>query len=129
MNKAILVQTQYLENYGRHSEDGKHESGNAHWKFKGGDEWLVFGTTNPANAYALVAALVIVNSLYSKEFPIGWEEVDADYQTDFEKSQMEHEGVISHKARRIHIDKKETWKKGDYDYEGSIEKTCALFRG
>ena len=32
-----LITTQYLENYGAHSENGKFEDGNAYWKFN--DIW------------------------------------------------------------------------------------------
>ena len=120
MNKAILVQTQYLENYGAHSEDGKHESGNAYWKFKGGEEYLVYGCGDrAANAMALVAALCMRNDLYMKEYPIGYEVVDADYQPE-EEWRADY-------IKCIHIDKKETWKKGDYDYDSSMEATCAMF--
>ena len=123
MNKAILVQTQTIENYGLDCESDK-----PYWKFKGGEEYLVFGTSDrPANAVALVAALCMNNSKAYKEYPIGYEIVDADHQTDFEKSQLDHEDEIKYPARRIHIDKRETWKKGDYDYESSMERTCALF--
>ena len=116
-NKAILVQTQYLENYGCHDEDGKSENGNAYWKFKGGEEYPVFGTSDrPANAMALVAALG-QNNLYSKEYPVGYEVVDADY-TPEEKWRENY-------IKRVHVKEKATWKKGDYDYENSSEKTFA----
>ena len=120
IKKAILVQTQYIENYGAHSENGKNVDGNAYWKFKGGEEYLVYGTSDrPANAMALVAALCIKNDLYGKEYPIGYEVVDADYQPE-EEWRADY-------IKSIHVDKPETWKKGDYDYDSSMEKTCALF--
>ncbi len=121
MNKAILVQTQVIENYNLDGEDNQ-----PYWKFKGGDEWLVYGTGDrPANAMALVAALAMSNSKAFKEYPIGYEVVDADALTESEKLQEEYDGDIKYPANRIHIDKRETWKKGDYDYESSFEKTVA----
>jgi hypothetical protein len=44
----FIVMTQTLENYGAHSEDGKFSSGNAYWKFKGGDTYLVEETMTVA---------------------------------------------------------------------------------
>ena len=89
MNKAILVQTQVIENYNLDGEDDQ-----PYWKFKGGEEYLVFGTSDrPANAVALVAALSMNNSKAYKEYPIGFDVVDADHQTDFEKSQLDHDQI------------------------------------
>ena len=50
MTYAVHMQT--LENYGAHDEDGKFENGNAYWKFKGGDTYLVSGVDSPADAMA-----------------------------------------------------------------------------
>ena len=120
-NKAILVTTQTIENYGLECE-----SNEPYWKFKGGEEYLVYGTNDrPANAMALVAALSIHNGKGYKEFPIAWEEVPADYKTDSEQMQEEYEGEIKYPAKRIHVKEKKTWKKGDYDYENSFEKLVA----
>ena len=65
----FIVHTQTLENYGAHCEDGKFSSGNAYWKFKGGSTYLVEDLDRPQDAYAFVAALVMENNLYYKEFP------------------------------------------------------------
>jgi len=120
IEKAILVQTQYLENYGAHSENGKHADGNSYWKFKGGEEYLVYGCgERAANAMALVAAIAIRNDLYSKEYPIGYEVVDANYEPE--------EEWRADFIKSIHVDKPETWKKGDYDYDSSMAATCAMF--
>ena len=92
----FVVKTQFLENYGAHAEDGKFSSGNAYWKFKGGDEYLVEDLDRIQDAVAFVAAQAMYNSVGSKEFPIEWmtEEQwiaqlpdDADYR-DFLKSQV-----------------------------------------
>ena len=65
----FIVMTQTLENYGAHAEDGKFSSGNAYWKFKGGDTYLVEDLDRPQDATAFIAALVMENDLGYKEYP------------------------------------------------------------
>ena len=55
----FVVMTQYLENYGAHCEDGKFANGNAYWKFKGGDDYLVEGLERPQDAMAFVASIAM----------------------------------------------------------------------
>ncbi len=86
----FVVKTQILENYGAHSDDGKFASGNAYWKMKGGNEYIVRDVERPQDAMAFIAAKYMVNDLYCKEFPIEavtWKEwqnelmnVDEDYR-------------------------------------------------
>jgi hypothetical protein len=71
MNYAI--HTQHLENYGAHAEDGKFSSGNAYWKMKGGDTYIVSGLDRVQDAVAFVMAAFSDNSLHWKEFPVEWE--------------------------------------------------------
>lgn len=99
---TYLIVTQTLENYGAHDKDGRFSSGNAYWKFKGGDEYIITGLARIQDAVAYVAARCSNNIGY-KEFPTSWEEVSADYQTEFEKSQQEHEGEIRYPANRINV--------------------------
>ena len=72
MNVKFVVQTQHLENYGAHAENGKWEDGNAYWKFKGGDTYIVEGTERVQDAVAAVMAYVHQNVAW-KEFPVKWE--------------------------------------------------------
>ena len=65
----FIVTTQTLENYGAHCEDGKFSSGNAYWKFKGGDTYLVEDLDREQDAMAFVAALVMENGIGYKEYP------------------------------------------------------------
>ena len=65
----FIVTTQTLENYGAHAEDGKFSSGNAYWKFKGGDTYLVEDLDRPQDAVAFIAALVMENGIGYKEYP------------------------------------------------------------
>ena len=66
----FVVKTQILENYGAHSEDGKFSSGNAYWKMKGGNEYIVSDLDRPQDAMAFVAAKFMENNIAFKEFPI-----------------------------------------------------------
>jgi|TARA_B100000035_G_scaffold99306_1_gene84288 hypothetical protein len=72
----FVVKTQILENYGAHCEDGKFASGNAYWKFKGGNDYVVTGLDRIQDAVAYVAAICIDNSLGWKEFPIEYKTYD-----------------------------------------------------
>ena len=66
---TFIVTTQALENYGAHAEDGKFASGNAYWKFKSGQDYMVEGLDRPQDAMAFVAAIGIENGIGWKEFP------------------------------------------------------------
>ena len=95
MAKTFVVTTQFLENYGAHSEDGKFASGNAYWKFKGGTDYLVSGAGTAANAMAFVQAYLAMKGMSStiggKEFPTKvftfseWMEWHEDASEDYQK--------------------------------------------
>jgi hypothetical protein len=92
----FVITTQFLENYGAHSEDGKFKSGNAYWKMKGGSDYLVQDLDRIQDAVAFVAAIAMENGIGAKEFPVEWQSEtdwisklpdDADYR-DFLKEQV-----------------------------------------
>ena len=66
----FVVKTQILENYGAHSANGKFANGNAYWKMKGGNEYIVNDVERPQDAMAFIAAKYMTNDLYYKEFPL-----------------------------------------------------------
>lgn len=66
----FVVTTQVLENYGAHSEDGRYSSGNAYWKMKGGNDYLVKGVDRAQDAMAFVMAAFSENEIGYKEFPV-----------------------------------------------------------
>ena len=71
-----LITTQYLENYGAHSENGKFEDGNAHWKFKGGELYVISTDSHrEANAVAFLSAYLQKenNNCHGKEVITSWE--------------------------------------------------------
>ena len=97
----FVIHTQFLENYGAHCEDGKFSSGNAYWKFKGGETYIVSGLDRMQDAVAFVAAKSIQNDLYGKEFPVEWETFEeweaklADLSEDYADFQREQARMVS----------------------------------
>ena len=71
--KIFVIETQLLENYGAHAENGKWEDGNAYWKFKGGNAYIVHGTERVQDAVASVMAYIGgSDDIGWKEFPTEW---------------------------------------------------------
>ena len=66
--EKFVIKTQTLENYGAHDQDGKFSSGNAYWKFKGGNDYIVSDCDTLQNAVAFVMAAFSENNLGYKEF-------------------------------------------------------------
>ena len=99
----FLVSTQTLENYGAHSGSGRFAAGESYWKFKSGTDYIISGVDRVQDAVAFVAALTTENSIGYKEFPCHWEEVAADYLTEFEQNQLDYEGEIQFPAQRIDV--------------------------
>ena len=92
----FVITTQFLENYGAHSESGKFADGMAYWKMKGGSDYLVQDLDRVQDAVAFVMAAFSENGLGAKEFPVEWQTEaewisklpdDADYR-DFLKEQV-----------------------------------------
>ena len=68
----FVITTQFLENYGAHSESGRFADGNAYWKMKGGTDYCVSGLDRIQDAVAFVAAIAMQNGIGAKEFPVEW---------------------------------------------------------
>jgi len=66
----FVVTTQILENYGAHADSGRFADGQAYWKMKGGNDYLVQDLDRPQDAMAFVMAAFGENSLGYKEFPV-----------------------------------------------------------
>jgi hypothetical protein len=78
---TFVVHTQVLENYGAHAEDGKFSSGNAYWKFKGGNTYIVSDVEREQDAVAFVMAAFCENNVAWKEYPSSNMTVDEWLQT------------------------------------------------
>ena len=99
----ILIFTQYRENYGTEAEP--------YWKNKGGEEIIVEVDGFRFNdEFAGKKAQMIVDELtpkieidnaFQQEYVLGWEFVEDDYQSDFERSQLEYDGEILFPAKRV----------------------------
>lgn len=100
----LLVLTQVYENYGAHDWDGRGECPQ-YWKAKGGSEYVVKDIdVNRAYAIAQAAAKQIdTDTEYYTETVMGWEVVADDYLTEFERDQLEYEGLIRFPAKEIMV--------------------------
>lgn len=97
------ITTQYKENYGTPQEP--------YWKFKGHDEYLVdVPGFDFDHEFAFKNGQMIVDELltkiehktdYTEEYFIGWGFVPNDFQTEFERNQLEFDGEILYPAKRI----------------------------
>lgn len=102
----LLITTQVYENYA-FDEDGNLGTGiNAYWKPKGGNDFVVknFKDFNRVTETVMVlrGKIECDNDMY-REYIIGWEVVADDYLTEFERLQMEYEGVIRFTAKEIEL--------------------------
>lgn len=95
----ILIITQYRENYGTPEEP--------YWKFKGGEDYFIEGVDPLKTAPGLLVEQVRGEIEYanpmSEEYILDWELVADDYQTEFERSQLEYDGEIRYPARVLEL--------------------------
>jgi hypothetical protein len=110
----IVISTQFRENYGAHDWDGTGECPQ-YWKFKGGNEYIIDNIQEHVkmNDFFGKKCEMIVDSIrpkiehkseYAEEYILGWTIEEDSYMSEFEKSQMEYDGVITHKEPRLDID-------------------------
>ena len=74
----LVIDTQFMENYGAHDWDGKGECPQG-WKYKGGDTYVVDCDLSQAldkSFYDAVAKCIVHKSDYSEEFIVGESLVD-----------------------------------------------------
>ena len=99
----LHITTQYMENYGAHDWDGEGACPQ-YWKFKGGEDYFYqLGNAMPSDEH--IAELV--NHLRSRvewsdegsrSYIVSYGIVEDGYRTEFERSQLEYDGVIQHPA-------------------------------
>lgn len=110
----IAISTQFRENYGAHDWDGTGECPQ-YWKFKGGSEYIIENVQKHVklNDFFGKNCEMIVDSIrekiehkseYAEEYILGWKIEEDSYISEFEKSQMEHDGVITYKEPRLDIE-------------------------
>ena len=99
----LLITTQVYENYGAHDWDGEGECPQR-WKAKGGSDYVVKKFRDFSAVSETVMALrgqIEQDNDGFRETIIGWEVVADDYLTEFEKDQLEYEGVIRFPAKEL----------------------------
>ena len=110
----IVISTQFRENYGAHDWDGTGECPQ-YWKFKGGSEYIIDNVQEHVklNDFFGKKCEMIVDSIrpkiehkseYAEEYILGWSIEEDSYMSEFEKSQMEYDVVITYKEPRLDID-------------------------
>ena len=112
----LVIITQCRENYGAHDWNGK-GSVPQYWKNKGGNEYIVddiehfvaidddfFAKNIKSVVYDYISPKITMNGDYYEETIINYSIEDNDYVSEFEKSQLEHEGFIRFFEPRIDIE-------------------------
>lgn len=97
---TFVVKTQLLENYGAHCEDGRYASGNAYWKFKGGDDYIVEDVERGADAMAFVMAKYSENNLSYKVIPTEVLLID-QWVDELNKLDPEYREFLYDNAKRV----------------------------
>ncbi len=99
----LVIRTQYMENYGAHDWDGEGACPQ-YWKFKGGSEYKVLDVPLNIDYSKVVAdAGVERNDDYCREYILDWSIESDDYLSEFERSQLEYDGVITFKEPVINL--------------------------
>jgi len=84
----IVVDTQYMENYGSAEAP--------YWKAKGGSSYKILNVPLNQDLDAVVASAGIgYRNDYAEEYVIGWSVQNDDYLSEFEQSQLDYEGKIT----------------------------------
>jgi hypothetical protein len=100
----LHIWTQDQENYGAHDWDGEGECPQR-WKFKGGADFFVpkfkGGEAEATTAVMALRSSIEEHNEYFRREVLGWKLVDNDYLTEFERSQLEYEGKITHKSKEL----------------------------
>ena len=99
----LVIDTQYMENYGAHDWDGSGECPQ-YWKFKGGEEYMVLNCPqgiDPQEVISMLGQEVEWSDNYSRSYVLGWHWESDDYLSEFERSQQEYDGEIQFPAPRV----------------------------
>ena len=100
LHMKFVISTQYLENYGAHSEDGKFSSGNAYWKMKGGSDYIVSGLTRVQDAVAFVMAKFGANDISQKEYPVAYRTYD-EWQAELAEESDDYREFLEGCAKEV----------------------------
>jgi hypothetical protein len=99
----LHIITQYMENYGAHDWDGEGDCPQ-HWKFKGGEEYFILNVDSDADAaVAQVRNDIEWSDHGSRQYIVGYGLVENDFQTEFERSQLEYDGKIAYPTKVLEL--------------------------
>lgn len=99
----LVIQTQYMENYGAHDWNGEGTCPQ-YWKFKGGEAFQVTGLDKDCDIKAVIDCVrdrVEWSNDGSRSYIVGADLVDDNWMSDFERSQLEYDGKITCKEPSI----------------------------
>ena len=109
----LVIDTQYMENYGAHDWDGRGECPQ-YRKFKGGEDFfLSLDGFNPNHEFADKRLQMIVDGVRnqvewdnpaSRQYIVGYEIVEDDFMTEFERSQLDYEGSITYPTKTLEVE-------------------------
>lgn len=108
----IYIYTQVLENYG--------DAEAPHWKPKGGDDYflpLEGDQVAAGNEYLQTVvdsakSMIEVSNSFMQEFIIGWDLVEDDFMSEYEKDQLEYRGYIHFPAKILRRNEDFEWEFG-----------------
>lgn len=102
----LLISTQAFENYAWREDGTLGVGAEAYWKPKFGSDYVVPNVDECDMVDIIVdrarGQIEIDNDAF-REYIIGWKVVADDYLTQFERDQLEYEGVIRHPARVVEL--------------------------
>ena len=125
----LVIDTQYMENYGAHDWDGEGACPQ-YWKFKGGSSYRVVGVPKGFDleqAVGIVSPEIVTSNDYCRELILGYRLEADDWMSDFEKSQLEHDGAIQYPEPTI--DFVEMRRIYDYEYAEWSADQDAIYYG
>ena len=98
----LLINTQFMENYGAHDWDGVGECPQ-YWKAKGGSDYVVkkINVNKVTETVMGVRSQIEQDNYAFRESIIDWSIVADDALTEFEQSQLNYEGKIRYGSKEI----------------------------
>lgn len=103
--KAIFY-TQVYENYAWKEDGSIGTGGDAYFKPKGSDEYVVKNVdrSRMSEVLAEVRAKVEVSNDYFRENVVDFELVEDDYLTEYERNQLEYDGFIVYSPTELEME-------------------------
>jgi len=105
----LHIVTQVEENYGAHDWDGTGQCPQ-YWKMKGSNDYMFdlgpAGRSEEAldELAEMFRGQIEENNEGYREYIIGYGQVEDNFLTDFEKSQLEYDGEIAYPARQLQLE-------------------------